>query len=167
VSPSRQKTKLLSGLFAILLMAAEWILLVAGAPCHEMIVGVVVVTVSSFFLTNVNQMSTLDLDFRVSDVAKGWRVPWDVIRDCYTITAVLVRDLFTSRNSGSFYRVCVFKTSEYDPRLIARRVLATLYTTTSPNSIVIGIDFNQNRMLFHQLQRSTFPKAAKSLGANP
>jgi hypothetical protein len=45
--------------------------------------------------------------------------------------------------------------------------LATLYTTTSPNSIVIGIDFNQNRMLFHQLQRSTFPKAAKSLGANP
>lgn len=148
-------------------MAGEWILLVAGTRAHEMIVGLGVVLASCFFLAGVNKMSTLELDFHVSDLVQGWRIPGSVIRDCYTITAVLLRDLFTSRKAGSFYRVSGFPTRKDDPRLVSRRVLATLYTTVSPNSIVIGIDFKQGRMLFHQLQRSSVPSVAKSLGANP
>jgi hypothetical protein len=37
----------------------------------------------------------------------------------------------------------------------------------APNFIVIGIDFHQSRMLFHQLRRSSVPKMTKSLGAQP
>jgi len=79
---------------------------------------------------------------------------------------VLLRDLLRSRRAGSFYRVSGFETSKDDPRLIGRRVLATVYTTISPNSIVIGIDFRQSRMLFHQIERSGVSKMAKGLGAN-
>ncbi len=150
----------------IVLMAAEWILLVAGTRAHEMIVGVVSVLASALFLSGVSKMSTLALDFRLSDAAQGWRIPWYVLSDCYTITVVLLRDLFTSQRAASLYRVSGFKTSKDEPRLVARRVLATAYTTTSPNSIVIGIDFNQSRMLFHQIERRGVSKMTKSLGAN-
>ena len=166
MSSSRQTAKLPVALFAILLMAAEWILLVAGTRPHEMIVGTASVAASSLFLGVVARMSTVTLDFHLADVAQGWRIPWYVLSDSYTITAVLLRDLFTSRRAESLYRVSGFKTSKDDPRLVARRVLTTIYTTISPNSIVIGIDFRQSRMLFHQIERSGVSQMAKSLGAN-
>jgi hypothetical protein len=166
MSASKQTRRLPLAVLTIMLMAAEWILLVSGTRPHEMMVGGVSVLTSALFLAVVNQMSTLALDFRVSDVAQGWRIPWYVLSDCYTITAVLLRDLFTSRRADSLYRVTGFKTSKDDPRLVARRVLATIYTTTSPNSIIIGIDFNQSRMLFHQIERSGVSRMTKSLGAN-
>lgn len=149
-------------------MAGEWILLVAGTHSHELIVGTGCVLASSLFLGNLYKMSRLDLDFHLSDVVQGWRIPWYILGDCFTITAVLLRDIFTSRCAESLYRVSGFKTSKDDPRLIARRVLATIYTTTSPNSIVIviGIDFRQNRMLLHQLERSRISRMTKNLGAN-
>jgi hypothetical protein len=165
MSSSKQTTKVWLTIVTIVVMAAEWILLVAGTRPHEMIVGAGCVLASTIFIAFVNRMSTLKLDFHLSDVAQGWRVPWSVLSDCYTLTALLLLDLFTSRRAGSYYRVSGFKTSKEDPRLIARRVLATIYTTTSPNSIVIGIDFRQSRMLFHQLERSGVSKMTKSLGA--
>jgi hypothetical protein len=147
-------------------MGAEWILLVAGIRPHEMIVGAGSVLASALFVLAVRKVSTLRLDFRISDVAQAWRISWYVVSDCYKLVAVLLLDLFTSTRAGSFYRVSGFKTSKEDPRLIARRVLATIYTTASPNSIVIGIDFKQSRMLFHQIERSGLSKMTRNLGAN-
>jgi hypothetical protein len=166
MSSSKQTTRLPLAVFAILLMAAEWILLVAGARRHEMIVGGGAVLLSALFLASVHKMSTVEFDFHAVDVAQGWRAPLYVLGDCYTIIVVLLRDLFTSRHAESLYRVSGFKTSKDDPRLVACRVLATIYTTVSPNSIVIGIDFKQSRMLFHQIERSGVSKMAKNLGAN-
>ncbi len=71
------------------------------------------------------------------------------------------------RRAGSYYRVCGFATSKEDPRLIGRRVLATAYTSASPNSIVIGIDFTQSRMLVHQVERREISALAQELGARP
>ena len=85
----------------------------------------------------------------------------------YEVAIILSKDLCGVKAAESFYRVSGFKTSKSDPQLIARRVLATAYTTTAPNFIVIGIDYNQSRMLFHQLERSIVPKMTKELGAQP
>jgi hypothetical protein len=166
MSAKNKAATVLLATIAIVLMAIEWILLVAGIRAHEMIVGGGSVLASTLFLAVVLKMSTLNLDFRVSDVVQCWRIPWYVLRDCYTITAVLFRDVLTSRRAKSLYMVSGFKTSKDDPRLLARRVLATIYTTTSPNSIVIGIDFHQSRMLFHQIEHSSVSKMTKNLGAN-
>lgn len=163
---SRQRARLPLAAFAILLMAVEWILLVAGTRGHEMIVGGGSVLLSAVFLADVHRTSNLAIDFGAADVAAGWRIPWYILSDCYTIIVVLMRDLFTSRRAASLYRVSGFKTSKDDPRMTAREVLATVYTTTSPNSIVIGIDVSQSRMLFHQIERSRMETMTKKLGAN-
>jgi hypothetical protein len=83
----------------------------------------------------------------------------------WEITIVFLKDLLNLKRAGSFYRVCGFQSSKRDPRIRAREVLATVYTTTAPNFIVIGIDPELSRMLFHQIERSSVPKMTQSLGA--
>ena len=166
MSSSKQTTKASLAIFAAFSMVVLWILFVAGTRPHEMIVGAGSILISMLFLVTVHNMSTLRLDFRASDLATCWRIPWYVISRCWEITVVLLRDLFTSRRAESLYRVSGFKTSKDDPLLVARRVLATAYTTAAPNFIVIGIDFNQSRMLFHQIERSGVSEMTKHLGAS-
>jgi len=163
---TRSKVTLTLAISAVLLMILEWILLVAGTRPDEMIVGAASIVISAIFLAQAHKSSTLKLNFHLSDIATGWRIPWYVVSDCFALTRILLRDLFTAHRAGSHYRVSGFKTIKDDPRLIARGVLATLYTTTSPNSIVIGIDYKQSRMLFHQLERSPVSTMTKHLGAN-
>jgi hypothetical protein len=149
------------------LTGALWILFVGGTRIHEMEVGACVLGLCSAFLYLIWRNETLRLDFCVEDVAQGWRIPWYVVTKDYQIIAILAKDLLRMKRAGSFYRVSGFKTSKSDPRLIARRVFATFYTTMAPNFIVIGIDYRQSKMLFHQLERSSVPKMTKALGAQP
>lgn len=151
---------------SLLLIVGLWILFVDGTRRDEMIVGAGVLLLSGAFLYAVWRNDSLSLEVRLGDLVQAWRIPWYLLSGIYEIVVVLVKDLLGTRAS-SFYRVSGFKTSGSDPRLIARRVLATFYTTMAPNFIVIGIDFRQSRMLFHQLERSSVPRMTKALGAQP
>ena len=146
-------------------VCALWIVFVGGVRRDEMVVGIGVLFLSIGFFYEVWRFETLNLRLELRDVAQGWRVFCYVLADVWVVVAVLVMDLFSVRRAGSFYRVSPFKTSQSAPRLIARRVLATFYTTLTPNSIVIGIDPHQNRMLFHQLQRNRISQMTRALGA--
>jgi hypothetical protein len=152
---------------SLLLIAAIWILFVGGTRRNEMVVGAGVLLLSGAFLYQIWRIETLHLEVRWNDFAQGWRIPWYVVSKVCEIIVVLVKDLFGVKRAGSFYRVSGFKTSKSDPVLIARRVLATFYTTMAPNFIVIGIDSRKSRMLFHQLERTSVSRTTKALGAQP
>lgn len=153
--------------FSVSLVIALWILFVGGTRRDEMIVGVGVVLLTGGFLYAVWKTETLQLDLRFADIVQCWRIPWYILSGVYEIVILLAKDLLGVKRADSFYRVSGFKTSNSDAWLITRRVLATLYTTTAPNFIIIGIDYHQSRMLFHQLERSSVPKMTKALGAQP
>jgi hypothetical protein len=144
-----------------------WILFVGGTRRNEMFVGVGVLLLSGAFTYQVWRIETLRAEFHLADIAQGWRTPWYILSGVFEIVVILVKDLFGIRRADSFYRVSGFKTSKSDPRLVARRILATFYTTMAPNFIVIGVDVRQSRMLFHQLERSSVPQMTKALGAQP
>jgi hypothetical protein len=164
--PSTTRPKaIFVALLAALLMSAEWILLVAGTHIHEMIVGAASVLASGAFLFGVHRSSTLHTDFRLADMAKGWRIPWYVISDIFAIILVLFKDIFGIEKAKSLFRVSGFQTGEKDPVLMARRVLAIAYTSASPNTIVLGIDYTRSRVLFHQLKRAPLPNMTDDLGA--
>jgi hypothetical protein len=152
---------------AIAWMAGEWILLVAGTRLHEMMVGAASVAAAGIFLDFVQRSSTLRIKIQPRDLLTGWRVPGYIAVDTWIVLKVLLEDLFSIRRASSLYRVSGFKTSNHDPVLVGRRVLATVYTSVSPNSIVIGIDCEQSRMLVHQVQRSALSAMDKELGARP
>jgi multisubunit Na+/H+ antiporter MnhE subunit len=158
----------LAVLFAVVLSSIVlWILLVGGIRLDEMIVGAAVVLVSAAFLSHLWSVESLRLDFCWADVRTCWRIPWYVASDIGKVVVVFLKDVSGIEAAKSLYRVCGFKTSKSDARLVARRVLATAYSTMTPNSIVIGIDYRQSRMLFHQIVRSPVAQMMKELGAQP
>jgi hypothetical protein len=148
-------------------VALAWILFVGGTHRNEMFVGAGVLVLAVLFSYQVWRIESIHADFRAADIAQGWRIPWYILSKDFEIIVILMEDLLGIRRAGSFYRVSGFKTSKSDPQLVARRVLATFYTTLAPNFIVIGIDFRQSRMLFHQLKRSGVSQMTKALGAQP
>jgi hypothetical protein len=159
--------KISGGVLALsaIVMAAEWILLVAGVKRDEMIVGAICVVAAALFLQLVYRAEDQRLEIRLKDLIQAWRIPWYILTGSWEITLILFKDLTGIERANSFYRVGGFKTSKYDPLLVARRVLATAFTTTAPNFIIVGIDYEQSRMLFHQLERSSVPKMTQALGA--
>lgn len=160
IQPSLPKSVL-----TLLLLMVLWIVFVGGTRIDEMIVGAGAIMLCGAFLYLVWRTETLKIDLKMVDLAQGWRVPWYILTSSYEIIAIFVKDLSGAKKSQSLFRVSGFKTSPTNPQLIARRVLAIFYTTMAPNFIVIGVDPRQNRMLFHQLKRSSIPKMTQALGA--
>jgi hypothetical protein len=149
-----------------LCLAVGWVWLVAGTHLHEMIVGALVVVPVTLFLRAVKKThSAIQLEWK--DIAQGWRIPWYIASGLWEITLILFKDLTYIRRAGSYYRVCGFKSSKRDPKIAARIVLATVYTTATPNFIVIGIDPELSRMLFYQIERTSVPRMTQALGAQP
>ena len=147
----------------VALLAGEWILFTAGVKGQEMLIGAFAVLLSLIFLLVVFRYAAQRIQLNARDVLQAWRIPWYLVSDAWVILRVLALDLLGKR-AGSFYRVSGFRTARAQPDLVGRRVLATLYTSVSPNSIVLGVDWKQSRMLSHQLARSPATKMTRSLG---
>ena len=147
-----------------LLLAAGWIGLVGNLHVEEMLLGLLVVGVSTAFCALIYRSETLPINLHLHDVVQCWRVPWYVISKCTEITWLLLKDL-AAHPAASLYRVCGFRGGSHDPYAIGRMSLTVAYTTAAPNFIVIGIDPHQNHMLFHQIQRTSVSKMTQALGA--
>ena len=149
----------------IVLTPALWIVFVATGNPHELLVGLIAAIATVVFTVYVCRFSSSDMQFRARDVVQCWRIPGYIVADAYAITAVLAKDLLRIAPAGNLYRVCGFDTGTHDPVRGARTVLAVVYATSTPNSIVIGVDPAQSRMLFHQLKATAVPRMIQSLGA--
>jgi hypothetical protein len=161
---SKHKGKLSARKVAVAaaLLAAEWVLLVAGTKLHEMLVGGFAVVLSTVFLAVVWRQDAQRIQLHAKDVLQGWRIPWYLLSDAWVVTRVLMLDLL-GRRAGSFYRVSGFRTAREEPVLVGKRVLATVYASMSPNSIILGVDWKQSRMLTHQIERSPVSRMTKNL----
>ena len=146
-------------------LAVLWLGMTSSLQWQELCVGCVSVSLTALFLCSVYREELERYDLRTADVLTIWRAPWYVVSSLWEIIAVLFRDLFGIERAPSLYRVCGFRSSKDDPLLVTRAALATAYTSLAPNFIVIGIDYTQSRMLFHQIRSSKVPLMTKQLGA--
>lgn len=146
--------------------AALWTLFVwSSINAHEMYLGAGCLALTLLFGYSVARTVGLKLTFRAKDLAQAWHIPWAIVTGAATITWVLFKDLLGIEPAQNLFRVCGFDSSRHDPVRIARTVLAVAYTTATPNSIVIGIDPTQSRLLLHQISRSEIRPMTKHLGA--
>ncbi len=150
---------------AVVLLAALWLGMTASLEWQELLLGCASVALTATFLVVVYCEELQRYDLRAADVLSLWRAPWYIVSSSWEIVAVLFYDLSGVERAPSLYRVCGFRTSKADPLLVTRRALAIAYTSLAPNFIVIGIDYAQSRMLFHQIRSSKVPRMTKQLGA--
>ncbi len=101
-------------------------------------------------------------------LAQAYHLPWLMLTGTVEIFKVLFRHLFTRHKAGSLVLAVEFDAGATDdPHDAARRALAIGYTTMTPNFVVIGIDDDKRRMLYHQLAKSDVPRMTRKLGARP
>jgi hypothetical protein len=155
----------MSTLWAGALMAALWFLLVGEVHRDDTIVGCVCILLSILVLRLIAGVRQQETQIKLRDLLTGWRIPWDAAQDIFLVSRALLRDLLMGIPPASTYRVCGFKTSKSDPSDVGRRVLVTGYSSATPNVIIIGVDYAQSRILFHQLEPSTVSQTMWNLGA--
>jgi len=97
----------------------------------------------------------------------GWflafcREPWWILNGTAVIFWALLRRV-VGKNPDSRLRLLDFDAGGASGRAAARRALGLILTTLPPNSVVIGINQDDDSMLVHQLQQSGEPEVMKEL----
>ncbi len=143
-----------------------WLLFVGTFSLHELLVGIIAAILASIGMVAVGMYYPAPFSPSVMDLLALWRLPWYVLSGTFEVFAVAAGDLIGTERAESLFRIVPFEAgSKENPRTTARRVLATVYTTVAPNFIVLGVNANDPKLLFHQIKRSSVPKMTQQLGA--
>lgn len=138
-----------------------WVLFTGSFSLHELVLGAAFTALT----LGVTSLAWRDMGIlfkpTVRQVFCLWRIPWYVLHDSVEVSLVLAKDMMGIREAGSHFRAVTFP-SDTEKHDIARAVLATTGTTMTPSTIVLGVE--DDRLLLHQLQRSSLPKMIADLG---
>ena len=137
-----------SAQFAGLLLL--WLVFAAQISANELLFGVIAVAAAMFALHTCLSHEPLDFKPRAAWLVQAWRLPLDIAKDLRILFRVLFLRLKRKPVPGVF-RLVPFKCSGVGSRAGAKRALALLYLSISPNSVVVGIDQEKKNALLHQL----------------
>lgn len=141
-----------------------WVACVGSFQTHELLLGVPSALLSTAF--SFYAIRRMPIRFRptLANLLEGWRLPGYIAKDLIVVLGVLARD-FAGWRAPSLCRSAPWRANSKSPDDLARRALAVAYATVSPNCVVVGIDREQGRILFHQLEASPLPAMLQRLGA--
>lgn len=143
-----------------------WLLFVGSFSLHELLIGIIAAVLASAGMVVVKIFYQTPFSPDASDLLALWRLPWYLLSDTFVVLTVAAKDLLGTERADSLFRVVPFQAGRTkNPRMTARRALATLYSTVAPNSIVLGVNTKDQKLLFHQIKRSSVPKMTEQLGA--
>ncbi len=143
-----------------------WLFFTGTFSEHELAIGIFAALLASSGMLVVTLSYSIPFQPSFGDLLAFWRLPWSVVSDTWITLLVAAKDIAGIRRAESIFQAVPFRAGRMDdPRATARRALAVLYSTVSPNSIVLGINVNNQEMLVHQIRRSPVPKMTKELGA--
>jgi multisubunit Na+/H+ antiporter MnhE subunit len=148
--------------FAILL--GLWFLYTCSFNVSELLAGA-----GAAALATIGTAVVQEQDFaRFSPDLKWFRyflpLPWTVLKDTVLVFRATVKYGSSGKSDG--YLIAVdFNAGGEDPKSAARRAMATTLTNIAPNSIVVGIDRENNKVLLHLRWPADVPQVLRQLGA--
>jgi hypothetical protein len=145
-----------------------WILFVGTFSAHELEIGIIAALLATAGTAVIDVQYPSRFVPSVGELLSWWRLGWYLLSGTWEIMKVAVTDLLGTDPAESLLRISPFAAGDPDDeRAVARRVLAITYTTVAPNFIILGINSSDQKMLFHQIKRSSVPKMTQRLGAQP
>jgi multisubunit Na+/H+ antiporter MnhE subunit len=132
-----------------------WLLLTSTVNGSEAIAGVGASCVAATAGEVVRANRAFGFRARLRWLRSWWRIPIQLVHDTATVIAVLMNHLTGRRRVRGMWRAVPFRHGkDDDPEDAARRTLATIAVTISPNSYVVGVDPDRDELLVHQLTDS-------------
>lgn len=144
---------------------ALWFLYVGKLAPSEFVFGVVSAAIAAFASQIVFAKHIAPLRAEWRSVAQVWRMPKYLVVGGWEIVSVLFRQIFLRKPAESLFYSVPFETGGDSDEDAFRRALAVSYTCATPNFVVVGIDMEHRRLVYHQIQKSDVPEMTKRLGA--
>jgi multisubunit Na+/H+ antiporter MnhE subunit len=147
-------------------MYLMYMLLVSPPDKAEMTIAFVVaaVAMAAAVIFRAGESVRFCPSFR--DILQGWRIPAIAVEGVCRLFGSLFLQLLGISNAGDSMRAMPFSAWKSDCRSSARAALAELYTTMTPNSIVLGISHKQKLLLLHQVVPSKPSQMILNLGGH-
>ncbi len=92
------------------------------------------------------------------------KLPVLIVKGLSALICVLWRRMRGGR-SESVFRLVRFSATGATPKEAAQRALVISFSTTPPNSIVVGIDREKQQILLHQVKKTALPELIRKLEA--
>jgi multisubunit Na+/H+ antiporter MnhE subunit len=129
-----------------------WMLLTSTVDPPELTVGAGTSIVAALIVHLVCTQGALTFRPRLRWLRLALPIPGRIVGDTVRLTAVLIRHVTgRKRVRGALIAVPFDHGDEDDPEAAARRALATVGISVTPNTYVIGIDKRRDELLGHQL----------------
>jgi multisubunit Na+/H+ antiporter MnhE subunit len=145
--------------FGVLL--GVWLLLVMTTEPAELAAGAGAAALAALGMELAREQQHPQFAPRLRDLTQFYRIPASVAEDT---VALLVK--LPKRPEG-FFRLLPFYFGGDSAADGGRRALAIIYATIPPNTLVIGIERQRNRMLVHYVAEAKVPESIRRLGAAP
>jgi multisubunit Na+/H+ antiporter MnhE subunit len=138
-----------------------WLLLTSTVDKAEAIVGAGASLIAATVAEAVRAQGTFGFAPRAAWLRRAWLIPVRIGVESLQAFAVLANHVTGRKRVRGTYRTVEFRHGGTGPRDGARRALATVAVSVSPNTFVIGFDPDEDVVLIHQLRPD--PGQVKSL----
>jgi multisubunit Na+/H+ antiporter MnhE subunit len=138
---------------AWLLAAALYLLLIDIIDLPELIVGAVAAAIAAFGFELAREQRIAGVATRLSWLRWAYRPLLRVPSDVVAVSIGAARQLLRPRRKAGVFRVARFRCGPASELESGRHALAEALGSLAPNTIVIGIDFDRDAILVHQLSR--------------
>lgn len=147
--------------------AGLYLIYTANAGWRELIASALAAGAATLGALVFARQSGIDMHLRWVDICRAWRVPGYVIRDTGLVFKGLAVQIFSSHGVSSRMTAVRFECGGDDPTAAGRRALSVSYTTSTPNSVVLGIFPREQLLLYHQFVPDGVSTMMQNLGARP
>lgn len=139
-----------------------WILFVFQLTPSEIVVGTVCSALAAFALYATLEIVPLCFQPKLRWIAQCWRLPGMIAQDLWILLKALARHL-GYQPSQAVFQLEHFDATGEDCRAAARRALAVLFLSITPNSVVLLVDLENSTLFLHQLTPAPMSKLARNL----
>jgi hypothetical protein len=133
---------------------ALWMVLVFKTELAEIVAGAMAAGVSATAVEAVRSRGQIQFAFDPRWLLSLWRLPREVIADCWLLTRALWRRLAHGVPIEGSFRVGHFGCELDDPRSLARRATAKWLGGVGPNTYVVGFEEAHDAVLLRQLVKT-------------
>ncbi len=143
-----------------------WIIFVGTFSSHELLIGIIaaLLAVAGLYMINLQYPATFQPTLK--ELLSLWSIPWYLLCDTWEIVALATKDILGVQTAKSLFQVVPFRAgNKEDPPATARRVLAVIYTTMTPSTLVLGVNTSDQKLLLHRLEPGPVSRVTEDLGA--
>jgi multisubunit Na+/H+ antiporter MnhE subunit len=142
------------------LLFAAWLIFAASLNVEEWVFGTFAAAASVLAFRVSTGAEPLCFSPRFQSLLQAWRLPALVLRGTWILMEEFAGTIKRTPKRSAF-RLASFHATGTGCRAAAKRVLAIIFGTLPPNSLIVGIDRKAGIILFHQLRKEPLPQIVR------